>query len=140
MYLDTILYVRSTDRFRRLLWVPVFVLGVPLLGVGVPVAWVWIASHLQGDLANLGALPAAVLVLGIPATYCVLTLLAHRARRPGRSAPPRRRVEPWNRSESERRESGSALEALFVTTTVLVAVAADIYLVFFDHPGVPAGP
>lgn len=127
---------------KRALGLPLFVLGVAGLGAGVPLLWVWIASRLEHRLTGgVSVLPMAVMIVGLLTTYLVLTLVAQRISRP-RDARVRR-PSAWNASlGSERRHpaDGSTVESLFVTTTVVVAVLTDIYLVFFAHPGVPAGP
>jgi hypothetical protein len=118
-YSDTISHVK---RLRWLRWVPVFLLGVPVLGLGVPVVWLWVASQLQHTTNGIGALPALVLVLGLPA---------------------RRHRDAWTRSLSaERRQPASTtpMEGVFIATVVVVGFASEVYLLFFASPSVSLGP
>lgn len=134
------LYVK---RIRWLVWVPAFVAGVPLLGLGVPVVWLWIASRLQHTTEGIGLLPAIALTLGMPLTYLALTVLAHRVS--GReTAPARRHRDAWTRSLSAERQRTSAattpVEGVFIATVVVVGVFSEIYLLFFASPSVSLGP
>jgi hypothetical protein len=131
-------------RARPVLWVPVFLLGVPLLGVAVPVGWLWIASQLQsGSNGGIELLPAAALVLGLPGTYVALTAVASRLdRRTGARSRPRHR-DAWTRSLSAERHAAprsTPIEAVFVTTVVVVGVFSEVYLLFFASPNVALGP
>jgi hypothetical protein len=138
-YSDTISHVK---RLRWLRWVPVFLLGVPVLGLGVPVVWLWVASQLQHTTNGIGALPALVLVLGLPATYLALTALVNRLS--GRDTPSaRRHRDAWTRSLSaERRQPASTtpMEGVFIATVVVVGFASEVYLLFFASPSVSLGP
>lgn len=129
-------------RLRWLLWLPAFVLGVPLLGLGVPVAWVWIASQLQHGTSGIDALPALALTLGLPVTYIALTALAHRLS--GRAEDPaHRRRDAWTRSLSAERHTAPAttpIEGVFIATVVIVGVFSEVYLIFFASPSVSFGP
>lgn len=128
-------------RLRWVLWLPVFAVGVPLLGLGVPLAWVWIASQLQHGTSGIDPLPAFTLVLGVPATYLGLAALA--ARLSGRERAPQRRHDAWTRSLSAERHTPSAttpIENLFIATVVVVGIAAEVYALFFASPAVRFGP
>lgn len=127
---------------RRVLWVVLFVVGVPVLGVGIPLAWVWVASQLQASSGQLEIGPLFVLVAGSLASYLALTAIAARFNRRPSGRPVRR--SGWMRSLSDdrgpQRRPTTPIEGMFITAVIVVGLFADVWLVFFDHPGVPVGP
>ena len=131
---------RTVQVMKGLRWTLAFLLGVPLIGVGIPVAWLWVASQLQTDVWNVGFLALVVLVAGLVCSYLAVMLLAHWINpTPAQSRPRARWLEPMAPDRAKPRPL-TGIETFFVWTTVLVAVGADIYLLVFGHPGVPHGP
>jgi hypothetical protein len=137
MYSDTLSYV------KRVGWLAVFAVGVPVIGIGIPLLWLWVASQFQHDLTGIDLIPVLLLSLGIVSTYVVVTAVANWL---GPPAPPAYRQQPRSRwlepmAPDRSRFTGSTrVETFFIVTTLVVAVGADIFLVFFGHPGVPATP
>jgi hypothetical protein len=129
---------------KRLAFALLFILGVVLLGAGVPLAWVWIASRFERSLDGLSYLPLAVMVFGMLGTYVALTYagtaLDMRVRRRDRRPPPRRTA--WTRSLSSERHTVSRstpVETMFITATVVVAIAFEVWLFVFAGSSVPTG-
>ncbi|HEY7629767.1 MAG TPA: hypothetical protein VH817_03655 [Thermoleophilaceae bacterium] len=127
---------------KRIAWIPAFVIGVPLIGAGIPIGWVWIASQFQHGFHALGLLPVLILSFGILWTYIAVSAVANWIAPP---PPPRYRQERKSRwlepmaPDRSRRETTTGVETFFVVTTMVVSVFVDIFLVFFAHPGVPSG-
>jgi hypothetical protein len=134
-YSDTIPYVKP-----KVVWLLAFLLGTPLLGVGVPIVWLWLASRLQGESQRLGFLPLIVLILGLLGTYVLVTFVAHWIN----PTPPDRRAHPRNRwlepMASDRTPRATTdVEGVFVACTMTIAVGVLLFLLLFGHPGVPLG-
>jgi hypothetical protein len=115
--------------------------GVVLFGGGVPFAWIWVGSQLQGgtppSLAGLG-----VALAGIIVTYWLLAaVFAWIVQRSRRADEPVRYA--WNRSlRDERHRPGQtthAPEEVVITATILVGIACTIAFFLFGDPGTPVG-
>jgi len=76
----------------------VYVTGIAVLGFGVPLAWVWIASQFATLRVGVGYGPLAIMAVGLLATYLALLHVADRFDRRERVGPPRR--EAWMKSLS----------------------------------------
>jgi hypothetical protein len=117
------------------------VIGVVLFGGGVPFAWIWVGSQLQGgtapSLAGLG-----VAIAGIIVTYWLLAAVFAWIMERSRTDHGPVRYD-WNRSmRDERRRPGQtshALEEIVVTATILVGIACTIIFFLFGDPGTPVG-
>jgi hypothetical protein len=116
-----------------------FVAGVAVLGAGVPLAWVWIASKLSHTILKLPLLPLFVMVLGILATYLgIANVVARFDQERAALGPPRM---SWNRAMTDTRHGGAQLtqwERIFVTTAVVIAIAFEVWFFLFagsDLPG-----
>jgi hypothetical protein len=136
LYPDTVLYVRRL--LRPLGWAG-FVAGIATLGLGVPLAWLWIASQLESSLFQVHYLPLLVMVVGMLGTYVVAIDLAARLDRRERGAAPRRPMN-WNRSLSAERRHGeraTSVERMFITATIAVAVAFEVWLFLFAGSSLP---
>ena len=117
--------------------------GLGFLVVGIPLAWLWIASQFQHGFHALGLVPVLILSFGILWSYIAVSAVANWIAPPPpgpyRPQPRSRWLEPMAPDRS-RRTTTTSVETFFVVTTMVVSVSADVFLVFFGHPGVPAGP
>lgn len=112
-----------------------------LIGFGVPLAWIWIGSQLQGDSgATTTSFSVAMAILfGIIATYVGLLYLAgivmaiFESRGGGSEIAPR---APWMRGQTETRPAGyrrsaiDGVERVFVVTTIVVTIAFWLWFAF----------
>jgi hypothetical protein len=125
----------------------VFILaGGILIGIGIPVFWVWVGSHFQQG--TFPSMPAILTVLaGVVASYWLLGLLIawvrgrSEARAHGGRVPTSRYA--WNRSMRAERhrpgESSHFLEAVVIAAAIIVALVATIWFFFFGDPGIRPG-
>jgi hypothetical protein len=122
--------------------VVVAIVAVIVFGAGIPFAWIWIGSQLQGGTApSFGGLGVAL--LGIVLSYSLLAVVF---------AWIKDRIDPqegpthyaWNRSLSaERREGPSrtnSIEDIAAAATLVVAIVCTIWFLLFGDPGVPTAP
>ncbi|MDX6506351.1 MAG: hypothetical protein QOG06_995 [Gaiellaceae bacterium] len=117
--------------FRLLL---LFVIGVPVLGFGIPLVWLWIASRFADFRVGIGYGPLAVLCLGMLATYLAVTVLADRLDGRERHEPVRRAA--WMASLSSERKRATpttSVERMFLTTVFVVGIVFEIWLIAFAH-------
>ena len=122
--------------------VVVAIVAVIVFGAGIPFAWIWIGSQLQGGTApSFGGLGVAL--LGIVVSYALLSVAFAWVK--DRLAPqegPTRHA--WNRSLSAERRTGPSethsIEDIAAAATLIVAVVCTIWFLLFGDPGVPAGP
>jgi hypothetical protein len=124
----------------KVAWTLAFAIGTPVFGVGVPAAWLWVASQLQESTHGLGFLPLIVLLLGLLSTYVLVTFVAHRIN----PTPPDRRSHPRNRwlepmAADRTPRTTTSVESVFVACTMAVAFGVFLFLLLAGHPGVPAG-
>jgi divalent metal cation (Fe/Co/Zn/Cd) transporter len=115
-----------------------FVVGVALLGAGIPLAWVWIASKLSHTFLKLPLLPLFVMVVGLLITYMALAAVVARFDKERAAMGPARMS--WNRAMTDTRHGGPQLtqwERIFVTTAVLVAIAFEIWFFLFAGSSLP---
>lgn len=127
-------------RAVRFLWGAVLVL---FLALGVPLAWVWVGSQVQGGTSP--ALTAIIVVIaGLTITYSFVGLIA--AWLSGRAKTPLERSTPeryaWNRSmrdERHRPAATSFLENVLIVTTIIVAIVVTVWFFLFGDPGVRGG-
>lgn len=117
------------------------VIASGLIGFGVPLAWIWIGSQLQGDSgATTTSFSVAMAILfGIIASYVVLLYLAGivmalvESRGDQTEVTPR---APWMRGQTETRPASGrqtaidGVERLFVVTTIVVTVAFWAWFAF----------
>jgi hypothetical protein len=124
-----------------LLRVVAAVVAVIVFGAGIPFAWIWIGSQLQGgtapSLAGLG-----VALAGIVVSYAAL--LAGFAWLRERISPAEGPVRhEWNRSLSAERKQGpqtNSIEDIAVAATIIVAIVCTVWFLLFGNPGVPISP
>jgi hypothetical protein len=116
--------------------------AVIIFGAGIPFAWIWIGSQLQGGTApSFGGLGVAL--LGIVVSYSLLAVAF---------AWVRERLDPqegpthyaWNRSLSAERRQGPSqthsIEDIAAAATLVVAIVCTIWFLLFGDPGVPTAP
>lgn len=119
----------------------VAVVAVIVFGAGVPFAWIWIGSQLQGGTApSFGGLGVAL--LGIVGSYAALAVGFAWLR--DRIDPPEGPTRhAWNRSLSAERRQGpgetNSIEDIAAAATLVVALACTIWFLLFGDPGVPVG-
>ena len=118
------------------------VVAAAAIGFGVPLAWIWIGSQLQGDsgASNVNFSVAMAILFGIIATYVLVLYLAGIVmalltpnESPSQHAASR---NPWMRgmTESRPKRPGESqiggIERVFVTTTIIVSVAFWLWFAF----------
>ena len=122
--------------------------GACLIGFGVPLFWIWIASSLYGKTGAVNGPVAAFIGTGILVSYWALLLLASwiRARTPaGRAEVSHQRRDSWNRSmrDSTYRPGdhpSDPIERLFVATAVISLIGFAIWFAFFAGAPFPTNP
>jgi hypothetical protein len=121
-----------------------FTLGallVALLAAGIPLAWVWVGSQVQGG-TEPSATAIATVVAGCLCSYSVVALIAAWFKGRGNSAPAAARHEryAWNRSlrdEEKQPRSTNFLENILIITTIVVAIVVTVWFFLYGNPGVP---
>jgi len=115
------------------------VAGVALIGIGVPLFWVWAASQLAGDDRHLTSALAVFTATGILTTYWVLLVAAGTLRSHflgDREELTRMRRASWNRSFRDEplvygKEKMDPVERIFILTAVLGFIAFEVWFLFF---------
>lgn len=125
-----------------LLRIALAIVAVIVFGAGIPFAWIWIGSQLQGgtspSLSGLG-----VALLGIIVSYALLlTIFAWAKEKLSPTEGPVR--HEWNRSLSAERKVGpsqtTSIEDIAAASTLVVAIVCTIWFLLFGDPGVPNAP
>jgi hypothetical protein len=124
------------------------VVGAMLIGFGVPLFWIYIASHVYGRTGAVNGPVAIFIGTGILVSYYGLLLIASWIRaRMLRRAPGGRggARDPWNRSMRDtpyRPGHGRSdpIERLFVATAVVSLIAFLIWFAFFAGAPLPSSP
>lgn len=122
------------------------VLGSLVLWLAVPVAWLWLASHIDSSLdASLRAY--AVVAVGVPSTMLLMFWLLRRlddAHQRMVGAGPTKRLAPaWRRSLSEERDlhaPTSALDIILAGTAIAALVAMVLWFFLLAGSPLPGGP
>src|SRR4051794_14301830 len=115
-----------------------FVVGVAVLGAGIPLLWVWIASKLSHTFLRLPLPPLFVMVVGLLITYMALAALVARFDKERAGLGPARMS--WNRAMTDTRHGGPQLtqwERIFVTTAIVVGVAFEVWFFLFAGSSLP---
>lgn len=122
--------------------------GALLIGPGVPLFWIWIASTLYDKPGAVTGPVAAFIGAGILVTYWALLLGASWARgklvaRAADDDRPRRAT--WNRSmrDSAHRPGSTRsdpIERLFVVTAIISMIGFVVWFAFFAGAPVPTNP
>ena len=121
--------------------------AVPLIAVGVPAFWVWLASQIAGTSRDVTPSLALFITAGILVSYWVALLIGSSLRRHWVSEEETRkklRRMSWNRSfrdEPNRAEAHSdPIERIFVITAVVGFIAFEIWFFFFAGSPLPSQP
>jgi hypothetical protein len=111
-----------------------------LFGIGVPLAWVWLASQVQptsGPNSGVGMLAVALVILGPLASYIALVTIAGRFRfsRPADDHPEPQRMA-WNRSRDEIRQRAkhtTTFEQIVLLAILIVGLGFEVWFFGFAH-------
>lgn len=122
------------------------IVAAAAIGFGVPLAWVWIGSQLQGDNGASGVnfSVAMAILFGIIASYVLLLYLAgvvmsilsgSAQTNPGQRAP-------WMRGMTDsrpnhRNEPLGGVERVFLVTTIIVTFAFFVWFAFIAGSPLP---
>ena len=123
--------------------VVLMVLGSLTLWLAVPVAWLWLASHIDESLdASLKAYGA--IAVGVPITMLALFWVLRRLdlahQRIIGSEHDRRLAPAWRRSLSEERDlhaPTSALDVILAGTAIAAVLALGVWFFFFAGSSLP---
>jgi hypothetical protein len=124
--------------------------GACLIGFGVPLFWIWIASSLYGKPGAVSGSVAAFIGTGILVSYWGLLVIASWIRaRMGivDSDSERYRRASWNRSMRDASyrpgdHRSDPIERLFVATAIVSMIGFAIWFAFFagaPFPNTPGG-
>ena len=123
--------------------------GAILIGFGVPLFWIFVASQLYGKTGAVTGPVAIFIGTGILVSYWGLLLIASwvRARLLSRREGGRRRGarDPWNRSMRDTPyrpgdHRSDPVERLFVATAIVSLVGFAIWFAFFAGAPFPNAP
>ncbi len=114
-----------------------------LIGAGVPLLWIWIGSLIQSSRGaqHVEGSTAAILVVGILASYVIILMIAGAIQARGEDDEERAPARyPWNRSMRDEpyrpgTQKLSPVEAVFVGTAVVASIGMLIW--FFAFAGSP---
>ena len=112
--------------------------GVLLLGIGVPLLWVFIASKLSDTFLKVPLLPLFVMVSGLFVTYMLLATLVARFDKERAAMGPARMS--WNRSLSAERNQQSKTtqwERVFITTALVMTFLFEVWFFVFAGSSLP---
>src|SRR3954447_9838475 len=117
-----------------------FVLGVVLLGIGVPLLWVFIASKMSDTFLKVPLLSLFVMVTGLGVTYIGLAAVVARFDKERQAMGPTRMS--WNRSLGAERNPQSKTtqwERVFITTCIVMTFLFEIWFFVFAGSSLPGG-
>jgi hypothetical protein len=118
------------------------------VALGVPLAWIWIASQIAGTRRDLTPSLAILITTGILVSYWLALLLGSFLRRRwvgDAEQQARQRRMSWNRSFRDEplstADRGSdPIERLFIVVAVLAIIAFEIWFFFFAGSPLPNQP
>ncbi len=121
------------------------IVAAAVLGFGVPLAWVWIGSQLQGDsgATNVDFSVAMAILFGIILSYVALLYLvgAVMARFGDYTTQRGTARSPWMRGMTDTRQRSqdaiAGIERVFVVTTMIVMVAFWLWFAFESGSPLP---
>jgi hypothetical protein len=119
-----------------------------VVAVGVPLAWVWIASQLAGTKRELTPSLAIFITTGILISYWLALLVGSTLRRRmvgEEQEQARQRRASWNRSFRDEplnatHRGTDPIERLFIAVAVLAIIAFEIWFFFFAGSPLPSQP
>jgi hypothetical protein len=123
--------------------------GALLIGFGVPLFWIFVASKFYGKTGAVNGPVAVFIGTGILVSYYGLLLIASwvRARLLRRQAAQggRQSRDPWNRSMRDTpyhpgHERSDPVERLFVATAIVSLIAFLVWFAFFAGAPFPNSP
>ena len=123
--------------------------GALLIGFGVPILWIFIASQFHGKTGAVTGPVAVFIGTGILVSYYGLLLIASwiRGRMLSRQPVQGRRGarDPWNRSMRDTpykpgHERSDPVERLFIATAIVSLIAFLIWFAFFAGAPFPSSP
>ncbi|HEY3191276.1 MAG TPA: hypothetical protein VGJ61_00725 [Solirubrobacterales bacterium] len=122
--------------------------GALLIGFGVPLFWIFVASQFYGKTGAVNGPVAVFIGTGILVSYYGLLLIASwiRARLLAREQVGRRGArDPWNRSMRDTpykpgHHRSDPVERLFVATAIVSMIAFLIWFAFFAGAPFPNSP
>ena len=123
--------------------------GSLLIGFGVPLFWIFVASQFYGKTGAVNGPVAVFIGTGILVSYYGLLLIASwiRARLLAREAGQRHRGarDPWNRSMRDTpykpgHQRSDPVERLFVATAIVSMIAFLVWFAFFAGAPFPNSP
>ena len=121
--------------------------GALLIGFGVPLFWIFIASQFYGKTGAVNGPVAVFIGTGILVSYYGLLLIASwvRARLLRRQAQGRGARDPWNRSMRDTpyrpgHHQSDPVERLFVATAIVSLIAFLVWFAFFAGAPFPNSP
>jgi hypothetical protein len=123
--------------------------GALLIGFGVPLFWIFIASKFYGKTGAVNGPVAVFIGTGILVSYYGLLLIASwvRARLLRRQGGQGRAGgrDPWNRSMRDTpyhpgHERSDPVERLFVATAIVSLIAFLVWFAFFAGAPFPSSP
>jgi hypothetical protein len=123
------------------------IVGALLIGFGVPLFWIFIASQFYGKTGAVNGPVAVFIGTGILVSYYGLLLIASwvRARMLRREPQGRAARDPWNRSMRDTpyqpgHHRSDPIERLFIATAIVSLVAFLIWFAFFAGAPFPSNP
>ncbi|HET8592312.1 MAG TPA: hypothetical protein VFL56_01495 [Solirubrobacterales bacterium] len=122
--------------------------GAILIGFGVPLFWIFVASQLYGKTGAVTGPVAAFIGTGILVSYWGLLVIASwvRARLLAREGARRHGArDPWNRSMRDTPyrpgdHRSDPVERLFVATAIISLIGFAIWFAFFAGAPFPNSP
>ncbi len=118
-----------------------------LVALGIPLAWIWIASQLAGTKRDLTPSLAILITVGILISYWLALVAGASVRRRLVSEEAQRarvRRMSWNRSfrdePRQHDEQNDPVERVFVIVAVLGIVAFEVWFFFFAGSPLPSQP
>jgi hypothetical protein len=119
-----------------------------VIGFGIPLAWIWIASQIAGTERELTPSLAILITLGILVSYWVVLLAGSWLRGrwvSGAEQQAKVRRMSWNRSfrDEPLRQADreiDPIERLFVVVAVIGIIAFEIWFFFFAGSPLPNQP
>jgi cytoskeletal protein RodZ len=118
-----------------------------VVAVGIPLAWIWLASKVAGTNRDLSPSLAILITTGILVSYWLALVAGSWFRGRSINADEERgrvRRRSWNRSFSDEPRASDRgsdpIERLFVIVAVLGVIAFEIWFFFFAGDPLPSQP